>query len=92
VLVGLLFCALYLCFYCGAEWPHSGHFLVPLPELLGRLPLACLIGSLCGVFYYRSPDRVVVICPKCGKAGYANRFRLCACGGKVERIEEMRWQ
>jgi hypothetical protein len=92
MLLALLVITIHLLLFGGAEWPHFGRFFVPLREMPSRLPLGCLLGVVCGAFYYFCAGRPTVVCPKCGVVRYGDPSRSCSCGGQFERIEEMRWQ
>ncbi len=76
----------------GIEGTRRGRFLVPVDEILKRLPGTMAFGVIAGLLYYAiGSRRPTVVCPKCSLVGYASESAMCKCGGRPEDIEEMKW-
>jgi len=75
------------------EAGDRGRFLVPAQEILARLPLTLIFGTVAALLYYISASRKkpTVVCPKCGTVKDSGASAQCSCGGHFEKIEEMKW-
>jgi ribosomal protein L37E len=74
------------------EAAPRGRFLVPVDELLGRLPMTIIFGLVAGLLGFRfGGKKTTVVCSKCGRVDYAGDTKRCSCGGRLEDIEEMKW-
>ena len=70
--------------------------LVPLDQIPGRIPHAIFMGMGFWPFFYliskwQPETKISVICPKCEAVKFADEFPQCKCGGRFEKIEEMKW-
>lgn len=74
------------------EAADQSRFLVPANEILRRLPITIIVGTVVGLLSYRfGRERPTVVCLKCGLAKYAAESAQCSCGGYFEEIEKVKW-
>jgi cytosine/uracil/thiamine/allantoin permease len=66
--------------------------LTPPRQWLQRLPYGFVFGVFVGFFVYKviPPRRPMMICPKCEATKYEDGVGECSCGGRYEKMEEMK--
>jgi len=91
-LCGLFVLALTSFCFGGFEAARRGRFIVPLDEILHRLPASLICALLAVFFYYKFERRKpTVVCPQCEATKFADGVFECSCGGRFEDMEEMKW-
>lgn len=92
ITVGLLVLVSGTCFFPSSIYLMEGRLLVPTSEYPSRLPfflgLAIIIGVL---WYYGTHTRPLMICPQCEITKYEDGVTNCACGGRFEKMETMKY-
>ncbi len=74
------------------EAVDRGRFIVPIDEILMRLPRSLFFGLIgVGIYYKFIRSRPTLVSPKCGVAQYSSDSKFCSCGGQLEDIQEMKW-
>ena len=92
VLAGALFLFMVTCPFGGGEGARRGRYVVPVSELLSRLPFGIVVGIIAAFVFYKwgSNERPTMICPKCDATKYDDGIRECSCGGHYELMESMK--
>jgi hypothetical protein len=92
VLGGIFVLLVVSVFFSRGEAAERGRVAVPVSELLSRLPFAIVAAVICAFLVYKSDDpRPRVVCPKCEATKYDDGVRDCACGGRFENMETMKY-
>ncbi|MGA2556189.1 MAG: hypothetical protein ABSG04_07935 [Verrucomicrobiota bacterium] len=90
-LCGLLVTTAGAFFYSWGEAGNRERSPVPLNELPTRLPGCLVFGVLAAALIYKfERKRPVMICPNCEATKYDDNLFQCSCGGRFEKLEEMK--
>jgi hypothetical protein len=92
ILFGLILVALTALCFGGFEGFRRGRVLVPFDEILQRLPLSLIFGAIGAFLFYKFDRRKPsVVCPQCEATKFRDGVFECACGGRFEDMDEMKW-
>ena len=91
VLFGAFVLLVVMCLFGWQEAGRRGRVVVPVSELLSRLPFAVVAAIICSFLMYKwERKRPMMICPQCEATKYDDGVTDCSCGGHYELMEGMK--
>ena len=76
----------------GSEAVAQDSCIVPIADVIQRVPISLLIGVCLGVICFLcSNKKSTLICSRCEEAKVDDGNYCCSCGGVFKRLDDIKW-